>query len=95
MSSIKQLPSVLDISLVKGDDFTFSIHSSVDLSTFQLHAGCGDQTFKITPISSYDYDITITKQQSNSFVHDKSWTLEWVDSNGSHRTILKGTIKAE
>ena len=95
MASIKQLPNVLDISLVKGDDFTFSIHSSVDLSTSQLHAGCGDQTFKITPVSVYDYNITITKQQTNNFVHNKSWTLEWIDSNNEHRTVLKGTIKAE
>ena len=95
MASIKQTPCDLDIYLVKGDDFTFSIHSDVDLSAFQMNAGCGDQTFKITSITPYDYNITITKQQTNNFVHDKAWSLEWVDFNGNHRTVIKGTIKAE
>lgn len=93
MATLKQLPEKLDIYLVKGDDYTFSIHSDIDLSSYEMEASCGDADFTITKITNFDYNISITKQQTNSFVHDKNWTLEWIDPNGQHRTVISGNIR--
>lgn len=95
MASLKQLPTPIDIYMVKGDDFTFSIHSDINLSHYTLSARCGELTFKVTPITAFDYNITITAQQANNIVKEKTWTLEWIDPNGEHRTVFKGTVRVE
>ena len=95
MSSLKQTPSILDLYIVKGDDFTFAIISDTDLSEFEMHAFCGDQTFKINPLDAYRYEITITKQQTNNIIKEKTWSLEWIYPNGSHITIITGTVRTK
>lgn len=38
MPQVEQRPGKLDIGIVPGDDFTFNIHSSIDLSGYTLAA---------------------------------------------------------
>jgi hypothetical protein len=95
MASIKQLPSCLDITLKKGDDFSFSVTFNIDLSPYTLNATCGDMTFDVTEITGFIYNITITKQQSNNMLTDRTWTLTWTASDGTKRTLIEGTIRTK
>jgi hypothetical protein len=98
MATIRQGPGQLDIALVYGDDFTFPIRSSIDLSGYTLAAKCGSVTFAVTatpgmPVGYY-YNITITAAQSAAFTADNLvWTFTWVDPNTKKRTAAAGIIR--
>jgi hypothetical protein len=93
MSSIKQESANLDILMIRGDDFLFSINFDTDLTDYTLNANAGSNKLTIIPITGFNYNILISKQQSNTFIKDQPWTLEWVDPNGKHRTVLSGVIR--
>ena len=97
MPQVEQRPGKLDIGIVPGDDFTFNIHSSIDLSGYTLAATSGAVTFTITPTAGmttgYYYDITITSAQSATFTAERWWVLSWVDGGGKKRRIASGTIR--
>ena len=94
---IEQAPGRLDIALVPGDDITFIIHSSIDLSGYTLAATSGNLTFAVSATSGmpagYFYDVTITTTQSSGITADRKWQLDWTDGNSKKRRAISGTIK--
>jgi hypothetical protein len=97
MPQVEQRPGKLDIGIVPGDDFTFTIHSSINLAGYTLTASSGTVTFTVSPTAGmpagYYYDITITDDQSVLFASDLAWKLSWVDAGGKKRRIASGTIR--
>ena len=97
MPQIDQRPASLDIGIVPGDDFAFTIHSPIDLSGYTLAAKTGSVTLSISATpgmpAGYYYNVTITKAQSAAFAADRSWTLEWDDPNAKHRRVVAGAIR--
>lgn len=98
MGTIRQAPAPLDLCMVYGDDFTFTIHSSIDLSGYTLSAKVGSVTLTVSETSGmeagYYYDITITAVQSSAFTSDSmAWTLTWTDTLTKKRTAIAGTIR--
>ena len=98
MASIRQAPAPLDISMVYGDDFTFTIHSSIDLSGYTIAAKVGAVTLTVsaTPgmTAGYYYNITITAAQSAAFTSDSlAWTFTWTDALSKKRTAISGAIR--
>lgn len=97
MPQVDQRPGSLDIGIVPGDDFTFTVHSPINLSGYTLSAKSGSVTFTMAATdgqpAGYYYDITITKAQSVLFTENRVWRLEWDDPATKHRTVAKGTIR--
>lgn len=97
MASIKQIPAKLDLFLVPGDDFVFTIHSSIDLSGYKLTAKAGSIIFTIAePAGSEEpghyYNIALTAEQTAGIVRNRAWYLEWDDTNSLHRRVISGSI---
>jgi len=92
---IKQEAVNLDILMIRGDDFTFSLNFNIDLTGYTLTANAGSNKLTVIPITGFNYNITISKQLSNNFIKDQSWTLEWTSPDGQHRTILYGVIRTK
>lgn len=97
MPQVDQRPGSLDIGIVPGDDFTFTIHSPINLSGYTLSAKSGSVALAISATTGmpagYYYDITITKAQSVLFTANRPWTIEWDDPNSKHRMAVRGTIR--
>ena len=97
MPQVAQRPGNLDIGIVPGDDFTFTVHSPIDLSGYTLSAKSGAVTFTMSATAGhpagYYYEITITKAQSVLFTADRTWEITWDDPNAKHRTVNKGIIR--
>lgn len=97
MATVRQSPGALDILMVWGDDFTFILHSSIDLSGYTLEAWAGATPLTVSPTvgmtTGYYYDVTITSAQSDAFTGDRTWVLAWTDPETKKRTAIAGVIR--
>jgi hypothetical protein len=97
MPTVEQRPGPLDIAMVAGDDFTFTLHSSISLAGYTLVAASGSVTFSMIPTpgmdAGYYYNITITAAQSVLFTGDRAWTLSWTDPATKKRRFGSGMIR--
>ena len=97
MPQIEQRAGSLDIGIVPGDDFTFTVHSPINLTGYTLAATTKSVTLTVGASAELNagfyYDITITKAQSVLFTKDRAWKFTWIDTATKTRTIAKGIIR--
>lgn len=100
MTLYQQLPGTLDLSLIRGDNFSMQLDFNVDLTDYQFLAQLQQDNkttiITVATVNAVDGIInismtdTITAQLTTS---PAKWFLRWTDAAGISRRILAGRLK--
>ena len=102
MPSYDQTPGTLNLSFVRGDDFSTLIDFSISMtgytvtaSMYSLVSGAEVQAFTVTAAnaSAGQYNISLTDTQTAALARGTyGWRMTWVENNAT-RTALTGFVE--
>jgi hypothetical protein len=94
MANISQLPGVLDLTFVQGDEFTFQLDFGTDLDGYTFESKAGSVEFEILPVdlATGQIQLTLSAEQTAVFTA-ASWYFSWVEPGDIPRTILRGMAR--
>lgn len=102
MASYDQTPGTLNLSFVRGDDFSTLIDFSVEMTGYTVTAGITSLVtgaevvpFTVSFVSAANgqVNISLTDTQTAALARGTyGWTLRWVES-GNTRTVLTGFVE--
>jgi hypothetical protein len=102
MPSYDQTPGALNLSFVRGDDFSTLVDFSISMtgytvtaSMYSLVSGAEVQAFTVTAAnaSAGQYNISLTDTQTAALARGTyGWRMTWVENNAT-RTALTGFVE--
>jgi len=102
MPSYDQTPGVLNLSFVRGDDFSTLIDFSIAMTGYTVAAsmystvsGAEVQAFTVTAANaaSGQYNISLTDTQTAALARGTyGWRMTWTENNAT-RTALTGFVE--
>jgi hypothetical protein len=108
MAAYNQLPGELNLSLIRGDEFTFAATFNVDLTGYtraasiyndQTNAELAVPTMALTTstvgsVTTSTVTFTLTETQTAALSASRMrWFFRWVTPGGYTRTVLAGTVR--
>jgi hypothetical protein len=102
MPSYDQTPGTLNLSFVRGDDFSTLVDFSITMTgytvtaaMYSLVSGAEPQAFTVTAAnaSAGQYNISLTDTQTAALARGTyGWRMTWTESNAT-RTALTGFVE--
>jgi hypothetical protein len=102
MPSYDQTPGTLNLSFVRGDDFSSLIDFSITMTGYQVAAsmyslvsGADVQAFTVTAANAANgqFNISLTDTQTAALARGTyGWRMTWVE-NAATRTALTGFVE--
>ena len=102
MPSYDQTPGTLNLSFVRGDDFSSMIDFSITMTGYQVTAsmyslvsGAEVQAFTVTAANAANgqFNISLTDTQTAALARGTyGWRMAWTESNAT-RTALTGFVE--
>jgi hypothetical protein len=95
MANISQLPGVLDLAFVRGDEFTFQLDFGINLADYTMEAKAGAVDIEILPVdlATGKIQLTLPAEKTASF-SAASWSFTWVKPGEIPRMILRGMARS-
>jgi hypothetical protein len=108
MAAYNQLPGELNLSLIRGDEFTFAATFNADLTGYtraasiyndQTNAELAAPTMALTTataggVTTSTITFTLSETQTAALSATRMrWYFRWVTLGGYTRTVLAGTVR--
>jgi hypothetical protein len=108
MAAYNQLPGELNLSLIRGDEFTFAATFNVDLTGYTRAASIYNDatnaelaapamaltTATSGGVTTSTVTFTLTESQTTALSAARMrWYFRWVTPGGYTRTVLAGTVR--
>lgn len=109
MATFSALPGELNLSLVRGDEFTFSANFNVNLTGYTLQASVYNDTTNVEitaptmavtttttgGVTTSAVTFTLTETQTALLTAARMrWYFRWVTPGTFTRTVLAGTVRS-
>lgn len=102
MTTVSQLPTLLNLDLQSGDEFAFEVNFSLDLTGYTatsqiVSASYGEPvltpTTTITNPAEGIITVSLTETQTAALRGTYRWSLTWVAPGGVTRQVLYGFVE--
>lgn len=108
MATFSALPGELNLSLVRGDEFTFTANFNLDLTGYTRQASVYNDTTNVElavptmavtttttgGVTTSQVTFTLTETQTAALTAGRMrWFFRWVTPGGFTRTVLAGVVR--